>query len=230
VLKLMKLEMKKYKIGGFLNSVWIANIAILVLMVMLNYVPDSKKEVGAYNFLIEIQTIDLLVRNTFIIFAAVLLAKIIIDEYKSKTITVLFMYPINRYKLFLSKILITVIFTFVVIILSDIIISGTFYIINIFEGFVPREMDMAKLYKLIISIIITAGSTSFISLIPLFFGMWKKSTIATIVSAIILVSVVGSNNGGVSLGSMLGVQLVLSIIGIFIAYLGIRNIEKRDVA
>lgn len=230
MLKLMKLEIKKYKMGSFLKGVWIANVAILVLMVMLNYMPDSKKEVGAYSFLVEIQTIDLLVRNTFIIFAAVLLAKIIIDEYRSKTITVLFMYPISRYKLFLSKILITVIFTFLTIILSDVIISGAFYIINIFEGFVPREMDIAELYKLIISIIITAGSTSFISLIPLFFGMWKKSTIATIVSSIILVSIVGSSGGGVSLGSILGVQIILSIIGVFIAYLGIRNIEKRDIA
>jgi ABC-type transport system involved in multi-copper enzyme maturation permease subunit len=216
--------------AGLLKGAFIANVVIFLFMIMFNQMPNSGKDFEFSNFIYEIKTIDILVRNTFMVFAAVVLAKIIIDEYKSKTITVLFMYPINRYKIFLSKILITIIFTFLVIILSDVAISAALYIINIFQDYVPREMDMAEFYSSCISIIITAVSTSFISLIPLFFGMWKKSTIATIVSSIILVSIVGSNGGGVSLGSILGVQIVLAIIGITIAYLAIRNIEKRDVA
>ena len=66
----------------------------------------SKKEGG-----IEFTSLDFtfsmvntMVKATFIIFASVLIARFIIEEYKSNTITVLFMYPINRKKLIIAKV------------------------------------------------------------------------------------------------------------------------------
>jgi ABC-type transport system involved in multi-copper enzyme maturation permease subunit len=226
----MKLEMKKFKVGGYIKGACITSLVLLALIVGMNFMSRLEADLDIKSFIEEIVLIDVLVRNTFMVFAAVLLARVIIDEYKSNTITVLFMYPINRYKLFLAKIFLVVIFTFLVIVLSDIFICGAFYIINIFARFVPTVLEANSIFIEINKIIIKAIATSFISLIPLFVGMRKKSVPATIVSSIILVSIVGSNSGGVSISDILWVQIILSAIGIFVAYLGIRNIEKRDVA
>ena len=63
-----------------------------------------------------------IVRATFIIFGAVLIAKLIIDEYKNKTILLMFSYPINRKKIMISKLAITAILTFITVILSNIFV------------------------------------------------------------------------------------------------------------
>ncbi|MDI3410257.1 ABC transporter permease subunit [Bacillus sonorensis] len=47
------------------------------------------------------------VRSVFIVFAGVLIAKLIIGEYKNRTITVMFTYPVSRKKLMAAKLLLT---------------------------------------------------------------------------------------------------------------------------
>ena len=49
------------------------------------------------------------------------------------------------------------------------------------------------------TIVINALASTGMGLIPLYFGMRKKSVPATIVSAVLIVSIVCSNNGGYSL-------------------------------
>ena len=67
------------------------------------------------------------------------------------------------------------------------------------------------------------------SLIPLFFGMRKYSVPATIISSILIVVLVCSNYNGLSLNDIIVIPISLACIGLFIAYLSIRNIEKVDV-
>lgn len=40
--------------------------------------------------------IGIFVRSVFIVFAGVLIAKLVIGEYKNRTITVMFTYPVSR--------------------------------------------------------------------------------------------------------------------------------------
>ena len=46
---------------------------------------------------------NILIRITFIIFASVILSRLVIDEYKNKTIQLLFMYPLQRKMLMSAK-------------------------------------------------------------------------------------------------------------------------------
>ena len=54
---------------------------------------------------------NILIRITFIIFASVILSRLVIDEYKNKTIQLLFMYPLQRKMLMSAKL--TIVFVFV---------------------------------------------------------------------------------------------------------------------
>ncbi|MNH42650.1 hypothetical protein D3C79_1043880 [compost metagenome] len=74
-----------------------------------------------------------------------------------------------------------------------------------------------------------AIAASGISLIPLYFGMRKYSIPTTIISSIIIVSVTSSNSGNFTLNDIIIIPITLAIVGLGIAYLAIRNVEKVDV-
>jgi len=229
VLKLIKLEMKKVKMSGYIRSAIIANIVILAIMILMIFASKSEGAIEFTSATFTFSMVESLVKATFVVFASVLLARFIIEEYKSNTITVLFMYPINRKKLMAAKLIIIVLFTFIAMILSNVFIDFIVCIVNNFYSFTPDKLTSTIVMKNLMTICVNALAAAGMGLIPLYFGMRKKSVPTTIISSIIIVSVTCSNNNGHSLNSIIAVPIVLSIIGAIIAYLSIRNIEHVDV-
>lgn len=228
--KLMKLEMKKFKVAGYIKGAIIANLVIIGIMIAGILISKSEGDLILNNYNFAFQMVDSSVKATFIIFASVLLSKLIIEEYKNGTMTLLFMYPINRKKLIVAKLIIVLIFTFVAIFLSNIFIDGILIAINSFTNFIPDEITKEILSNSIISINTSAVTSAFMSLIPLYFGMRKKSVPTTIISSILIVTVMCSNANGFSLSSIVIIPIIFSFVGAFIAYLSIRNIEHVDVS
>ena len=229
MLKLMSLEMKKFKMYGNLKGVIIATLIITALIIMIGYAAKHDTTGKAFDYETAVSLIDSIVRNVFVIFAAVILAEFVIGEYKNKTITVLFSYPISRKKLIASKLIIVTVFIFMAIIFAAIFANICFYFFNEYASFTANSLTSDFAIEQLGMTIIKAAATSIISLIPLYFGMRKKSVPATIVSAVIMVCIIGSNNGGVSIDSILPVQIILAFMGVLMAYLSIKNIEKVDV-
>lgn len=229
MLNLIKLELKKFKIRGSIRGAMIANLVILGFIAIINFGERAEGRIAFNNYVFAFSIIDSLVKSTFIIFASALIAKYVIEEYKSKTIMVLFMYPINRKKLIISKLLVITIFTFVSIVISEIFIGGVLCLINNIYELIPDKLTITLVINNLKNICINALAASGMSLIPLYFGMKKKSVPTTIISSILIVSIVCGNNGGFSLSSIIAIPLSLAVIGIGIAYLSIRNIENVDL-
>ncbi len=229
MLNLIKLELKKFKIQGSIRGAMIANLVILGFIAIINFGERAEGKIAFNNYVFAFSIIDSLVKSTFIIFASALIAKYVIEEYKSKTIMVLFMYPINRKKLIISKLLVITIFTFVSIVISEIFIGGVLCLINNIYELIPDKLTITLVINNLKNICINALAASGMSLIPLYFGMRKKSVPATIISSILIVSIVCGNNGGFSLSSIIAIPLSLAVIGVGIAYLSIRNIENVDL-
>lgn len=229
MLKLMKLEMRKVKMWGCVRGAVIANLVIIALLALMIFASRSEGDIEFSSFTFTFSMVDTMVKATFIIFASVLIARFIIEEYKSNTITVLFMYPINRKKLIAAKLLIVVLFTFISIVLSNIFIDFVLCVINNFYNFIPDKLSTDLILTSFMTISFNAIASTGMALIPLYFGMRKKSVPATIVSAIVIVSIMCSGNENHSLSSIIAIPITLSIIGVFIAYLSIRNIEHVDV-
>ncbi|MBV7508307.1 hypothetical protein KW850_24115 [Bacillus sp. sid0103] len=95
--------------------------------------------------------------------------------------------------------------------------------------FVPEALTFQVLVDGFISMILGAIASAGIALIPLFFGMLKKSVPATIISSIIVVSLTNSSNNNVSVFSYIVIPLALAAVGCAFAYFTIRNIEKVDI-
>lgn len=231
MLKLIQLEIRKNKLAGMLKGVAIANLAIFAFMLLLTYVDSEGSGSGEFKTYAEMFSgLYVLVKATFVVFASVVLSKLVIDEYKNNTITLLFMYPISRKKLLGAKIIIVFLFTLISIFVSDVLISALLIGLNSFTHAIPGQLDLAVIPGEMIRIGADAAYAAGIGLIPLYIGMRKKSVPATIVAAVLLVSVSASDFGNFQPGNLVGFSIFLSLLGVAIAYLSIRNIEQKDIA
>lgn len=229
MLHLIKLEFKKNKFKGNLLGVGIANIIISLFITLLYFDPVISEDVGILTYQEALFAIDTFIRATFIIYASVLLAKFVIEEYKSKTISLMFTYPVNRKKLIFAKLIIVALWTFLVIVASNIFVTGVFLTIDHSNHLIPETLDEGVIAKHAWNVLLNAVAAAGMSLIPLFFGMLKKSVPATVVSSIIIVAAICSNNNGFSLSMIIAVPLSLAAIGVLISYLSFRNIDKVDL-
>ncbi|MCP3779906.1 ABC transporter permease [Paenibacillus sp. MZ03-122A] len=229
MLKLMQLELKKFHLAGYIRSALIANACILGLLCIIAL--DSQSE-GIPEFTQYTQLLDLIdnfVRATFIVFSSVLLCRFIVGEFKSKSITILFMYPIHRQKLMIAKLLVVLLFTFLSIIISEIIITAAIHLLNQFVLIVPDNLTLSILGQQSARTLINAVATSFMGLVPLYMGMRRYSVPTTIVTSILIVALLFSNNNGAPLSSIAPVQIGFSLLGMLVAYAAIRRIEYKDI-
>ncbi|UYX51315.1 ABC transporter permease [Bacillus thuringiensis] len=229
MLRLMKLEVKKFKLGWYVKRAVIANIVILALLIFVSIVAQIEGDPKIRDPQIILSMASALVRATFIIFGGVLIAKLIIDEYKSKTILLMFSYPINRKKMMASKLAITATLTFITVIVSNILVVGIFFGIDSYFSILPNSFTVDQLIQEGINLIPLAIATAGISLIPLYFGMRKRSVPVTIVSSIIVVLIAINNPPIFPIATFLPLQFTFAAIGVAIAYYGIKNIEKEDI-
>ncbi|MBJ8050924.1 ABC transporter permease [Bacillus cereus] len=229
MLRLMKLEIKKFKLGWYVKGAVIANIVILALLVFVSYVAQIEGDLEVTNPQTMLLMASTMVRGTFVVFAGVLIAKLVIEEYKNKTILLMFSYPINRKKMMASKLFITAILTFITVILSNIFVVGVFFTANSYFSMIPNSVTVEQLIQEGIKLVPFAIAAAGTSLIPLYFGMRKYSVPTTVVSSIIFVVLSCQNQPEFSLATFLPLQLALAVIGVIIAYYGIKNIEREDV-
>ncbi|MNM82129.1 ABC-2 family transporter protein [compost metagenome] len=224
MLKLIQLELKKNGIGGNIKGAFIAIFIILAFVTGVSF----EEPLASYNDLFSLANVASTI--TFIIFASVLLSKLIIDEFKNKTITVLFMYPIQRKKVLAAKLIIVVAFTFIFSLLAKIVVITGFSFVNQYTHFIQEELTFEMIRNNFIQGITSSLTASCISLVPLYFGMRKYSTPATIVSAIIISSLLNSQYGSdFTLSSIVYIPLAISLLGVLIAFISIRNIETKDI-
>ena len=226
MLKLMKLEIKKYKKKGNLKGIIIANLIILAFVGLSIFekkpndnqmIFDNWNDIFLYT--------STFVRVAFTIFAGVLISRLIISEYKNKTINILFTYPINRKKVMITKLFIIAAFAFITMILSNIFISSILYLLNIFINFTSEALTMEILVQNSINIFVYSLLYAFISLIPVYIGILRKSGTSVIVTSVILITVLNSH----TLSSIIITPIIFAILGLISSYLFIKDIEKIDV-
>lgn len=228
--KLMQLEIKKMSLGWYIKGAIVANLLILVLLWFIPFIEEMEEGISIFADTSEaIFVAGIFVRATFIVFAAVLLAKLVIEEYKDKTISVLFTYPTPRKKLMGAKLLLTVVITFITIVLSQLFVVSAYLGLNLYFQFTTDPLTLDMIQKEAIRMLVYAVAITGSSLIPLYFGMRKKSVSATIISSIIVVTLVSSHYPTFSLATIIYIPLSLAILGVLMAFWAIRRIEEEDI-
>ncbi len=229
MLKLMKLEIKKFKLWNYWKAISICNISFIAVLCMM-YVLEMYEGFELFDsFEMLASFIGTLVRVTFTIFASVLIVKLIIDEYKSKSIDVLFTYPIKRKKIISAKLTIVFTFTFAMVLISTLFLEGLVLLVDLNFNIFQVEAELPDMSEHLLTVIMNALATAGISLIPLLVGMHRKSGPATIIASILIASVLNSTTEDFTLFSIIAIPLSLGLFGILIGYYSIRNIEKKDL-
>ncbi|PAE91719.1 hypothetical protein CHH70_17485 [Shouchella clausii] len=227
---LLKLELKKASLGWYWKGAIVANFLIVVTVYALMFMGKFEVEDIPFYTLEEGFFISgLFVRAVFIVFAAVLLAKLVIEEYKNKTINILFALPVQRKKLLSAKLALVFLLTFVTILGSDIVVSAALWLGNSVLQVVDQTVTFAMLIEKVGSTGMYALAAAGTSLIPLYFGMRQKSVPATIVSSIIIVALISSYNPGFSIATIIYIPFTLAVVGLCIAAIAVHSVEKTDV-
>ncbi|KFM99422.1 ABC transporter permease [Bacillus clarus] len=232
--RLMKLEWKKHQLSSYFKGVAICIIAIFAVVSLMALGVKDEGEVLLSDFTQQMAAANIFIRITFIIFSSVILSRLVIDEYKNKTMQLLFMYPLQRKMLMRAKLTIVFCFCFVSMIIATFVISLLVFFVSPMMGLIEAPATIGEIIATVPNTIISAFMMSGISLIPLFFGMRKKSTPTTITSAVIIGMTISGNygpgNGQVSMFDFIVIPIVLCLLGILISYFSYRKIDKIDVA
>ncbi|MCY8575224.1 ABC transporter permease [Bacillus haynesii] len=226
MLNLMRIEMKKLKLGWYVRGAVFATFIILGFLWMVTFTEgkDTFQTIDE-TFLV----IGTFVRAVFIVFGAVLISKLVISEFKNKTILVMFTYPINRKKLLAAKLLIAGGLTFITILQSNACVAAGFFLLNSIYGVIPGELTISTVSQQALKMLIFAFGAAGTSLVPIFFGMRKYSTAATIISSVVIIMPISSTSPGFSISSIVYIPLSLAAVGLFFSFLAVRRIEKIDV-
>ncbi|MDQ0207492.1 ABC transporter permease [Alkalicoccobacillus murimartini] len=228
---LMKLELKKHKMGWYIKGAILANLIIVGMLALLTLIEKLESETifrTANDFFM---FSGLLVRGTFIVFAAVLISKIIIDEFKNRTSFVMFSYPINRKKIMATKLILIFSLTLITMILSTCFVVFSFIGLNEVFQLTPNvefseQLIRPELMSMMVFNLAAAGS----ALVPLYFGMRKFSIPATIVSGVLITIITNSSFGpDFSLVNLFYIPIVLTFMAIGIIIFTIRNMNQLEL-
>lgn len=229
MIKLINLEIKKFKLMKYWKGVLGANLGFIIFIGMVYFLNKVEEEIPFDNFEMASTIISAVVSATFIIFASVILAKLVIDEYKNKSIDLMFTYPISRKKIMSAKLIIVMVFTFMTVLFSTLFLNGLVYIMNVTFDILPGDISIQELINSVWKSFFIAFAAAGLSLIPLLIGMLRKSSSATIVSSIFLVTLTSSVSNNFTFSSVMTVSISLALLGIIIGWLSIRNVEKTDL-
>lgn len=229
LLKLLRLEWKKNRMTSYFKGLIICIVGILAAVVLMAVGSGDEQVFQDYTDFMSLTNI--LIRIVFIIFSSVILSRIVIDEYKNKTVQLLFTYPLKRKKIILAKLSLVFWFCFFSIIIATLTINIGVYFLNPMMSLFETPVKIQEMIATIPSTFINTFMMAGVSLIPLYFGMRKKSTASTITSAVLIGFLINATVGDTSssLFQFIIVPIIMCTLGLMIGYLSYYKVDKVDL-
>ncbi|MED3574146.1 ABC transporter permease [Cytobacillus praedii] len=229
MLQIMKLEWNKNQMTRYFKAFV---CCILGIYGFVTLIAIDSGDMGSFQEFMSLITV--ITNITFITFGSVILSRLVISEFRTKTMQVLFTYPIQRKKLLLAKLILAYTFTTGSLLIGICLMQVTTLFLQPSLGLFAGTITWQEIVTTFPKTVTNAFSMGAIALIPLFFGMRKKSTATTITSAVIIGvlvnSTVSDSGKAFSLADVVIIPLILALLGIGIAYLSFRNIDRQDVS
>ncbi|HGG0416277.1 hypothetical protein EXQ31_07625 [Clostridium botulinum] len=235
MLQLIRLEIHKYKLKRYIKGVIVAIICIMAFLTM-SFIDNkirSPQDLDTYESVIWM--INVLTTDVFLIFSAALISKIIIQEYRDKTILVMFSYPISRKKLILAKLIIVVVFAMSCILISDALCILYVVTLDFIFDVVAGSFNFSYISGASLSFLGFTVMGGMLSLMPFAIGMKKKSVPSTIVTAVVISALMQPVIGNHpelkdTLIKLIIVTLITLILATYTIIKKINNIDEGDVA
>ncbi|MGL5253988.1 MAG: ABC transporter permease [Brevinema sp.] len=235
MMKLIKLELRRNNLKPYLwgsLGIFIFAVAMGVFFSALPLIEPNdptSKEMSDFTMLSSL--VSIIVMSSYAILSAVMHTKFIVEEYTGRKNVLLFTYPQKRSQILTAKFILTFVFTFTALMISNVVALLLVGFIGNITGLITNPIDVTSIVNILLLSIILGFIANLISIIALRVGFFKKSIIWTIVTAIILVSLFGNS---VSLFSNLllpiflaaGVVLMVICLILFIGLL--KKVDKME--
>ena len=218
MLDLIKIDIKKFGLKKLPLQFLIAMIPIGFMALIM-----ATSSAGLLSSVSE--AVAILVRPVFIIWEGVLISKIIIDEFKNKTILMLYTYPADKKKLIISKTLLVAGYSLAGIIGTQIILFIVFGGLSVAIPAIPFVLTAGQVASYLISSVMVI----LLGLIPLAVGLMSRSTVATMVVSLVIV--LAGSTSGLGFDQLLsdfGVITTMAVAGIGAATFAIAHTLKKD--
>ena len=234
MLKLIKLELernnlKSYIIGGCLITLSI--LGLVYLFAAIPHIDPSDPDVGIFLTYNGISALALIILAAcFTILASVMYNKLVIAEYTSKKIYLLFSYPIKKERILAAKLITVFAFTIISAIISGIVIFSVFFLSEGIFQLCEDTLTIQVILRVAILLLLSAVISAALATISLWFGYWKKSATVTMVVGVIIASVFGSIASEIFLaqGSMQLVFVsIITIVTVFLAIFLIMRVSNQ---
>ncbi|MBD2869749.1 ABC transporter permease [Paenibacillus arenilitoris] len=222
---LMRLELRKIRLRNWLLSFAAANL-VIAMWVVTN-LPNE----GVRTFVEAFYSNRSYVEMTFIVFSSVFMSKLVMDEYKSKTVANLFAYPIARSRLLAAKLIVTALFSFAASMLSNLFVAAFFLAANAKNGYIAEPLTSGLLTDEALRIFINAFAVTGVVLLPLYVGMARKSGNAIIVASFVLALGLGGSHDESGHNWTLAAAIAACCVGAgFVsAAFAVRKAEREDI-
>ncbi|MDQ8733678.1 ABC transporter permease [Paenibacillus sp. LHD-38] len=223
--KLIMLELHKIKLRNWLICAIIANL-LISLWVSTNLPDEAVK-----SYLEAFYSIRSYVEITFIVFSSVLLSKLFLDEYKNRTISVLFTYPVPRHHILIAKLILFCLFSFLTALLSNGFVAAFFLFVDSQRSFIAEPLTLLMLREEFFRIVINSISVVGLGIIPLYIGLIRKSVPAFMVCSMFLALMFGSTHdeSGNNWSAAISIAMFCLVLGMISAIVSIRKVIREDI-
>lgn len=236
MMKLIKLELRRNNLKPYLwgcLGIFIFALVMGIFFIALPLIAPSdptSKEMSDFTMLFPI--ISIIVMCSYTILESVMNTKFIVEEYTGRKNLLLFTYPQKRSQILLAKFTLIFVFTFVALMLSNVVVLLLIGLIGNMTGLITKPIGLDDTMNVLLLSIILGFIANSISTISLRVGFFKKSIIWTLVTAIILVAPLGNSvmlisNFTLPIFLALGAVLMFICLVLFIGLL--KKVNKMEV-
>lgn len=125
------------------------------------------------------------------IFLCVLLSELFINEYKDKTINIMFSYPVSRIKIYIAKMVVVFSYCCFIVIINTIFSTAVLLVLNMIKPIIKDSINLSVLIKgtsiTLVSIIVSTLFTFMYS----YFAIVKRSFLLMIIFSTIMNTIKG---------------------------------------
>lgn len=184
---LMQLELEKFKIRKYIIIAFFITVAMCFFTTISLF---SLEQIHAKNYTKSIWMVTAAILDCYLIYAAMLVSRVIVEEYNKGTITTLFTYSVSRHKLLTAKILLIIFVTLFFTVVTEIVCIDYLVIMEPHFGLKLNAFSRTDFQEWIKqfgwSVVIISAFTLFIICI----GFIKKTSQAVFLSSLFSVLIV----------------------------------------
>lgn len=228
MLKLIRLEWKKNRVGTYIRNAVIMTVILSLMLTAMAGELETVETVEAYGTDMINASVDLFMNMAYIIFTGVMLASFIVGAYEKRTMHLMFSYPISRKKILISKMAAVWLFNVAAMVISKAFTFGMMLLARPFLGISAAGIafDAPSFW---LDMLLGSAAMVSISYIALPIGLLMKSSKAAIVTAVVITFLTQGNIGSATLVNNLAFYGMLLVIAAWAVFLSLHRVEVRDL-